>query len=636
MIEQMRKISLVAPASLGVPLFAFLQEDGHVHLALPEHSQADDGIVNRLLLLREKQYAIIEALGQLADAPSEDGGEGQAGADITKRLPDSFVPILSELEKSIEKFQQDLTAVLEERKALEAEKLLLERVLGQIRMPALSDAEGRDLSLWWGAKNACAAAVRQVERAGAGLLGDGQDGVLSHMHETLKEGQSLVELSVPAALAPAARAAFSGAGAHLWQPPQQCSGKNYIESLELIKRRLFEINRVFEGEKSLLRKLQDQWGSRQKAFFLLTDRELEQHQALNRCERVGHALIVSGWLPEKRLKEFKDKLEQAFEGKVAFFSEKPDPAEYGKVPTSLAHNKFFAPFEVFLKLVRAPAYGSTDPTVMIALFFPLFSGCIVGDAGYGLVMFLLMCFLRRRSKKKVVQDAAFILMTVCVWSLFWGAAFGEFFGDFAHRVFHLEPLWVERSQAVMPVLLFTVALGLAHILIGMVVGVVQGLRSRQPKHAMEKCGNILVILAMIAALMSVRKMLPPQAFPAGLALLVVGLILLMAGGGIGGLVESMSSFGHILSYVRIGAIGLSSAILAVAASKFVDVLGLSALGLFMALAIHLLNFVLAFAESSLHSARLHYVEFMGNFYVDKGIPYRPFTYRRNLPWKKDS
>lgn len=53
MIEQMRKISLVAPASLGVPLFAFLQEDGHVHLALPEHSQADDGIVNRLLLLRE-------------------------------------------------------------------------------------------------------------------------------------------------------------------------------------------------------------------------------------------------------------------------------------------------------------------------------------------------------------------------------------------------------------------------------------------------------------------------------------------------------------------------------------------------------------------------------------------------------
>ena len=141
---------------------------------------------------------------------------------------------------------------------------------------------------------------------------------------------------------------------------------------------------------------------------------------------------------------------------------------------------------------------------------------------------------------------------------------------------------------------------------------------------------------MIAALMSVRKMLPPQAFPAGLALLVVGLILLMAGGGIGGLVESMSSFGHILSYVRIGAIGLSSAILAVAASKFVDVLGLSALGLFMALAIHLLNFVLAFAESSLHSARLHYVEFMGNFYVDKGIPYRPFTYRRNLPWKKDS
>ena len=64
--------------------------------------------------------------------------------------------------------------------------------------------------------------------------------------------------------------------------------------------------------------------------------------------------------------------------------------------------------------------------------------------------------------------------------------------------------------------------------------------------------------------------------------------------------------------------------------------GGTALGLFVALAIHLLNFVLAFAESGLHAARLHYVEFMGNFYVAQGKDYHPFAYRRNLPWKKDS
>lgn len=251
-------------------------------------------------------------------------------------------------------------------------------------------------------------------------------------------------------------------------------------------------------------------------------------------------------------------------------------------------------------------------------------------------MLILMCFVRRRAKSKLVRDIAFVLMNICVWSLFWGAAFGEFFGDFAHRVLYMEPLWVERSRAVMPVLTFSVALGLGHVLLGLAVGLLHGLKARHKKHAMEKFGAMLVILSMVAALMSVRRLLPPQALPGGMAALVAGLALLTAGGGIGGLIESMSSFGHILSYVRIGAIGLSSAILAVAASKFVDVLGVSALGLFVALAIHLLNFVLAFAESGLHAARLHYVEFMGNFYVAQGKDYHPFAYRRNLPWKKDS
>ncbi len=631
MIEKMCRLSMAVPESLGMDFIDFLQADGRVHLILPSEEPRCGDLAERLVVLREKLRAVVETLEEGSVPAVAEDRPAAAAAEVERILSESFALTVPELEKSVEKFQADLARVMKGHERLADEQSLLERILAQLGTFAFKDSAGRRCLLWWVAKDLWPLAQRQIERHCA----DGER-TLFHVHDTAKEDQLLVELSVPAAQVPAVAEILHGISAASWTPPPQYAGKNYAESIELMKRRLSEIQSLLKAEQSALAAMRKQWGPRQKAFFLLIDRKVDQYHVFSCCDRVGGALLVEGWMPQDGLEDFRARLEEKFAGRAALYSREPEPDEYGQVPTALRHGRFFAPFEVFLKLVQPPAYGTADPTSLIGLFFPFFAGCIIGDAGYGLVMLILMCFVRRRAKSKLVRDIAFVLMNICVWSLFWGAAFGEFFGDFAHRVLYMEPLWVERPRAVMPVLTFSVALGLGHVLLGLAVGLLHGLKARHKKHAMEKFGAMLVILSMVAVLMSVRRLLPPQALPGGMAALVAGLALLTAGGGIGGLIESMSSFGHILSYVRIGAIGLSSAILAVAASKFVDVLGVSALGLFVALAIHLLNFVLAFAESGLHAARLHYVEFMGNFYVAQGKDYHPFAYRRNLPWKKDS
>jgi V/A-type H+-transporting ATPase subunit I len=173
-------------------------------------------------------------------------------------------------------------------------------------------------------------------------------------------------------------------------------------------------------------------------------------------------------------------------------------------------------------------------------------------------------------------------------------------------------------------------------MLGLLIGVWQGIKNRHRHQWMEKAGNLVVLFSFIVALMLLKAELPQAFFSIPLSLLVIGLVLLVGGGGIGGIIETFGSFGNIISYVRIAAIGLSSAILALVASSFLDVFGLSVLGIILAVMIHLLNFVLAIGGSGLHAARLHYVEFFGKFYSGNGEEYKPFQRRRGSSWKKQS
>jgi V/A-type H+-transporting ATPase subunit I len=93
-----------------------------------------------------------------------------------------------------------------------------------------------------------------------------------------------------------------------------------------------------------------------------------------------------------------------------------------------------------------------------------------------------------------------------------------------------------------------------------------------------------------------------------------------------GPLDLIGAVGNILSYLRIAAVGLASAYLAMVANTLGE-LGPLWIGIFVAALFHALNLALASFSPMIQALRLHYVEFFSKFYEDGGQPFRPFGER---------
>ena len=88
--------------------------------------------------------------------------------------------------------------------------------------------------------------------------------------------------------------------------------------------------------------------------------------------------------------------------------------------------------------------------------------------------------------------------------------------------------------------------------------------------------------------------------------------------------DLVSGLGNVLSYARLMALGLASAMLAEVANGIGAGLRPAALGLALAVLLHAANFTLCLVSPAVAALRLHYVEFFERFYAEGGAPYRPF------------
>ena len=108
--------------------------------------------------------------------------------------------------------------------------------------------------------------------------------------------------------------------------------------------------------------------------------------------------------------------------------------------------------------------------------------------------------------------------------------------------------------------------------------------------------------------------------------ILVAFIALVALEGIMAVIELLSTFGRVLSYARIMAIGTASVMMAVVANQMVGAMGSVLVGVVFALLFHLVNFAIGVFSPAIHALRLHYVEFFGQFFSPGGAAYRPLDH----------
>jgi V/A-type H+-transporting ATPase subunit I len=350
-----------------------------------------------------------------------------------------------------------------------------------------------------------------------------------------------------------------------------------------------------------------------------------------RCGGTHHAFVLDGWVPVDSVGALRVLIEQRFSGSVVVEQLTREEWQGAQAPVKLRNPRLFRPFELVLRILPLPRYGSIDPTPFVAIFLPIFFGLMLGDVAYGIVLAIIATVLHRHTTEGTLLRAASEVAGACaLFTILFGVLFGELLGDFGHRMLGMRPLLFSREEALVPFLVLAVGLGVVHVLLGLLLDTIAaGLHS--PRRAAGRALTAVAVVLLVLALLALARVLPSALVtPAVIALVVVVIALIIIEGLIAP-IELLSTVGRILSYARVMALGTASVMLAVVANRMVGALGSVLVGALFALVFHVINFAIGIFGPTIHALRLHYVEFFGTFYSPGGLAYRPFAH-----WKPDT
>ncbi len=343
---------------------------------------------------------------------------------------------------------------------------------------------------------------------------------------------------------------------------------------------------------------------------------------------------VQAWAPDRSLPEL-----AAYAERRGMVLETAPPTADDTPPTLLDNADRTEGGEELVNFYKTPGYGAWDPSSVVLFSFAIFFAMIVSDGGYGLLLALpLAHFWKRLGGSAKGVKWRWVFLSLVVATIVYGALVGSYFGVSPDPGTLLGRIAVIDMTDTTLMMGLSVTIGVLHVALA---NAMDAWRLRSSPAALAPLGWVLVVAGGYMALLSTQPAMEGLATP-GAVIGVVGLILIVVfagygqkalgrmGRGLAALARLSQAFGDVLSYLRLFALGLASASLAVAFNGMAAGAreAIPGIGLLVALTIlvigHSLNLLLAVTSGFIHGLRLNVIEFFNWGLPEEGSLFRPF------------
>jgi len=417
------------------------------------------------------------------------------------------------------------------------------------------------------------------------------------------------------------------------------------EALGPIQKRIDELHREEKQLKEQIVASSQQFKDRLLALRELLQIEKERADIHSNLALSGAICLVEGWVPHKVTEKVTLEIESITDGlSVVKVARDHNPDE--KVPILFGNPPFFRHFEILTRLYSPPKYNEIDPTILLAITFLFFFATMVTDAMYGLITLILGILMLRGGGKysENIKDFGVILTAGGITTIIAGAVAGGWFGTLAIDYFNITSLKslmiIDPMVDVLTFLIFAVVVGIIHLDIGIILGIINNVKNQEIKKAFTE--NLWLILVQFLFGLFYLKTLVSSGTGTvffinvltGL-ITIAALILLILGNKGMSFFAITGAIGDTLSYARLMALGLCTAGIAMTVNILAKMsAGAPVIGIIFLLLIlvigHIFNLVIHVMVAFIHSMRLHYVEFFGRFYSGGGDEFTPFAIKREL------